>query len=240
MKTWVGNTAQGVTPDMAFQALRRRATPFQGGVFVSDGDVTDIPGLGRVRHIVDADRRTIVNTTMPEHLLHPGNVFRSIVREGDDLFVVTHGYGTGVWPKANEVAARRLWPKVDSGIRDELNPPLPLGYPMDEMNAIPGGTSPTQPDVHGSFSGNGASPLQSANLMPYDLFGRAKPMTDAAARQSVAGGLLGILQEAIQRDTSRSNEDVDPNPQGVLPQATASQPTQPVRRLVRMGTSYRN
>jgi hypothetical protein len=62
-KTWVGKTTQGVTPEMAFQALRGRATPLQGGVSVSDGDMTDIPGFGRVRHIVDADRRTIVNTT---------------------------------------------------------------------------------------------------------------------------------------------------------------------------------
>jgi hypothetical protein len=112
----------GATPEAAFEALRRHATPFQGRMWASDGDVTDIPRLGRVRHIVDRERFTIVNTTMDGHILHPGNVFRSIVQEGDDLYVVTQGYGVGRFPRKNELIAPFAWRSVDLEIRDKLSP----------------------------------------------------------------------------------------------------------------------
>jgi hypothetical protein len=233
-KTWVGKTTQGVTPEMAFQALRGRATPLQGGVSVSDGDMTDIPGFGRVRHIVDADRRTIVNTTMPEHRLHPGNVLRSIVQEGDDLFVVTQGYGTGVWPGPNEVAGPRLWPAVDIGIRNELNPQSPLGYPMDEMNAVAGSRNPARSDTHGSVSGNGISPIQSASWTPFSSIDGATGMTGATGKPNGAGGLLGLLHEAMRQGELQPDAGLDPNPQSAPAQAAAIQSTQPIRRLVRM------
>jgi len=137
-RSWIGSTSQGNTPQQAFDSLSRHATPFQGGVQSVDGGVIDIPMLGRVRQIVDPDRLTIVNTTEPGHQLYPGNVFRSIVQEGDDLYVLTQGYGTGVLPALNEFAAPRVWRLANLGIRRELNPYPLLGYPMDEMNAIAG------------------------------------------------------------------------------------------------------
>jgi len=134
-RNWVGNVSLGHTPEDAFAALSTRATPFQSGPSV-DGGVVDIPILGPVRQLVDPDHLTIVNTTMPGHLLHPGNVFRSIVRQGDDLYAVTHGYGTGALPKLNGFGGPRVWNFLDLGVRGELNPGEPLyGYPMDEMNA---------------------------------------------------------------------------------------------------------
>jgi hypothetical protein len=87
-KTWIGSVNGGVTPEQAFESLSRHATPFQSVTSV-DGGIVDIPGFGPVRQHVDPDRLTIVNTTEPGHLLHPGNVFRSIVREGNDLYAVT-------------------------------------------------------------------------------------------------------------------------------------------------------
>lgn len=93
----------------------------------------DVPGLGPVRQHVDDDRLSIVNTTMPGHFLHPGNVFRSIDQRGDDLYVVTEGYGTGILPHLNE-KGEFIWSLPDHRIRRELNPYSQLGYPMDEMN----------------------------------------------------------------------------------------------------------
>jgi len=131
---WVGSTRQGNTPQSAFEALKRHATPFQGDQISADGAVIDVRNLGPTRQHVDDDRLAIVNTTMPDHVLHPGNVFRSIVQRGDDLYVVTEGYGTGILPFANE-EGKFIWSWPDHKIRRELNPYSPLGYPMDETNA---------------------------------------------------------------------------------------------------------
>ncbi|WP_439369551.1 hypothetical protein [Bradyrhizobium sp. DASA03120] len=131
---WVGSTTQGNTPQSAFESLKRHATPFQGDQISADGAVIDVRGLGPIRQHVDDDRLTIVNTTMPGHVLHPGNVFRSIVQRGDDLYVVTEGYGTGILPGPNE-GGKFIWSWPDHKIRRELNPYPTLGYPMDEMNA---------------------------------------------------------------------------------------------------------
>ena len=135
IKTWIGSVAQGNTLRQAYEALLRHATPFQRETSVDGGEV-DIPIVGRVRQRLDPDRLTVVNTTAPGHLLHPGNVHRSIVQEGDDFYVVTHGYGTGILPRQNEEYAGNLWWIPDHNIRHELNPYKPLGYPMDEMNAV--------------------------------------------------------------------------------------------------------
>ncbi len=137
-KTWVGSISRGHTPEQAFEALSWHATPFQRVKSV-DGGTVEIPGVGPVRQLVDPDRLTIVNTTLPGHLLHPGNVFRKIVQEGDDLYVVTQGYGTGIFPTVNELGAGSLWSGVDSNVFMKLNPPLKpfeYDYPMDEMNVV--------------------------------------------------------------------------------------------------------
>jgi hypothetical protein len=130
-----------VTPKQAFESLSRHATPLQRVTSV-DGGIVDIPLLGPVRQHVDPDRLTIVNTTEPGHLLYPGNVFRKIVREGNDLYVVTEGYGTGMYPGVNERFAPWGWSEPDGEMRVELNNQI-RGYPMDEMNVV-AGTSATR------------------------------------------------------------------------------------------------
>ncbi len=122
-KTWVGRMTHGVGPRQAFESLSRHATPLQGVTSV-DGGTVNIPLAGPVRQFVDPDRLMIVNTTEPSHVLHPGNVHRSIVREGEDLYVVTHGYGTGILPTANAYAASRMWKSVDNKVLRELNPEI--------------------------------------------------------------------------------------------------------------------
>lgn len=140
IKTWIGSLPQGNTPRQAYEALLRHATPFQREVSIDGGEV-HVPFAGRVRQHVDPDRLTVVNVTLPDHHLYPGNVHRSIVQEGDDLYVVTHGYGTGVFPRLNERIAEAAWCEPDHKIRHELNPYKSPGYPMDEMNAGAGATA---------------------------------------------------------------------------------------------------
>ena len=145
-KTWVGSTSAGVTPQQVFESLSRHATPFQSQTSVDSG-VVHIPILGPVRQIVNPDRLTIVNTTEPDHWLYPGNVHRSIMQEGNDLYVVTHGFGTGVFPWLNEHLAPAGWKEPDLMIRAELNNQYLPGYPMDEMNAVAGTGASAAPPV---------------------------------------------------------------------------------------------
>jgi hypothetical protein len=141
-RTWIGNIKRGATADAAFELLRRHATPDQGGrriesadeavrggnPFGRANDKTDIPTFGGfssapVKHEIFPEHRTVVNTTREGHPLHPGNVHRRIVQEGDDLYVVTDGYGTGLNLPGYKPWARRIWSNVDQNIHDEFNPP---------------------------------------------------------------------------------------------------------------------
>lgn len=151
IRRWVGSISQGNTPQQAYEALLRHATPFQRETSV-DGVEIDIPVVGPVRQQVDPGRLTVVNTTLPGHVLHSGNVHRSIVQEGDDLYVVTHGYGTGIFPQQNEKRAESVWRRSDHNIRHELSPYSALGYPMDEINAVPGALARPRGELRGLVS----------------------------------------------------------------------------------------
>lgn len=123
-RSWIGHASDGITPRQAFDPLLRHATPLQRGV-AEDGKTTAIPILGTVRHRVDPDRLTVVNTTEPDHWLDPGEVRRSIIQDGDDLYVQSDGDGTGIFPDLNEFFAKWwVWPYVDNDIRHELNPQI--------------------------------------------------------------------------------------------------------------------
>jgi hypothetical protein len=151
IKRWVGSISQGNSPQQAFEALLRHATPFQNETSV-DGGTVNILGAAPVKQRVDPDRLMVINTTEPDHPLFPGNVHRSILQEGDDLYVVTHGYGTGVLPRENEWLVSKIWIEPDHNIRHELNPYKSFGNPMDEMNAVPGAVSPPRAEVRGIVS----------------------------------------------------------------------------------------
>jgi hypothetical protein len=159
---WVGSAGQGEGPRSAFEALKRHAIPLQGDQGSAEGDVKQVRGFGPIRQHVDDDHMTVVNTTMPGHLLHPGNVIRSVVQRGDDLYVVTEGYGTGALPSLNE-GGRFIWSLPDHEIRHELNPHAMLGYPMDEMNA------PSATGVRAPTEGQPSSSAQPADRPEYRL-----------------------------------------------------------------------
>ena len=109
------------------------ATPFQREPSFNGKEV-EIPVLGPVRQFVDPDRLMVVNSPCLSTDFIPVTFIVGSSR-GDDLYVVTHGYGTGVLPLANEWGAKGMWSFPDRNIHQELNP-QPLGYPVDEMNAI--------------------------------------------------------------------------------------------------------
>lgn len=124
-RTWVGNLRQGITPEAAFEALRYHAVPNQTGRIFNTGDISNIRGpfrefpvasAGEVVHYVFPDAFTIVNTTLPGHIFYPGNVFRTIVQEGNDIYVVTHGYGTDDYKNIMETFAQPLRHEVTTRI----------------------------------------------------------------------------------------------------------------------------
>jgi hypothetical protein len=198
LKNWVGSISQGNTAQQAFEALSPRATPFQSGPSVDGG--VEIPGAGPVRQFVDPEHLTIVNTTQPGHILHAGNVFRSIVQEGDNLYVVTHGYGTGIFPTQNKVAAPCLWGVTDLGIRRELNPYTLLGYPMDEINASAdvGSRCNARPSENAASPAVGNGSFSQAGLDPANPMQPAPPQT---------GGMPDIVSTRPVRSLGRVNGD---------------------------------
>jgi hypothetical protein len=156
-ETWVGNVKQGTTVEAAFEALRHHAAPFQERRVSKTGDVTDILGRvgGRVSHFVFPEHLTIVNTTLPGHVFDPGNVSRKIVQKGDDIYVVTQGYGTGFFRNENEKLSPYLWELVDSGIRSRLNRPTGAHDIDNIMNT-------TIPEMHGA-GGNAFGPAAASS-----------------------------------------------------------------------------
>jgi hypothetical protein len=106
----------GCTPQNVFNQLRRYPAPFSNGNPVNTGDVSDIPGLGRVVHTVDPTHCSITNTALPGHRLYPGEVTRSVVEQDGMISVVTDGTGDGSYAWENEVLADPLWGAVDWNI----------------------------------------------------------------------------------------------------------------------------
>jgi hypothetical protein len=145
---------------------------------VATGDTTYIPLLGYVEHYVFPDRLTVVNTTVQgSHFLDPGNVWRSVVQRGDDIYIVTEGYGVGIAPDQNRLLGPVAFRTADLQIRAFLKPDgVPLGYPMDELNLVAGitGTS-ARPESSASLSArvadNGTINFQEADstgVQPWD------------------------------------------------------------------------
>jgi hypothetical protein len=127
-------------------------------------DDTDILHYAPIKHEIFPGERTIVNTTKRGHPLYSGNVHRTVVQEGDDLYVVTHGYGTG--RKLPDAFSRWLWQKVDEKIRDEFKPPSTFDA-FTPPHLLPGpdpsgniwpllGPSPDWPTTRGQMHRSGA------------------------------------------------------------------------------------
>lgn len=151
-----------MTARAVFEALRYHAAPFQSNRIARDGDETGIPGLGKVKHFVFPEQMTIVNTTLPGHLLHSGNVFRRVVQDGDDIYIETEGYGTGLFPRSNERAASGLWEQVDQSIRRWVNSLVPTSYRENFSSANAADVHEAGGDIQSAIQSNQAD---AANTM---------------------------------------------------------------------------
>ena len=77
---------------------------------VSTGDETVVDLFGAVTHIVDNDKRVLVNLTTPTHDLHNGYVIRHPYSDGSGrVFVQSIGFGTGAMATLNELGANVTW-----------------------------------------------------------------------------------------------------------------------------------
>lgn len=185
-ETWVGKVSQGVTLAAAFEALRHHAAPLQERRVSRTGDVTLIPLgrlAGRVTHYVFPEHLTIVNTTLPGHRFHPGNVSRRIVQRDDDIYVVSEGYGIGDHRDENEFIAPKLWKAVDLSIRSRLNRPAGAHDIDNVMNT-------TIPEMHGA-GGNVFGPAPTDSRAPTSL-----PGMPATGPRPFLPGALGTTPTA--------------------------------------------
>ena len=80
--------------------------------------------FGFVAHTVDPEGLTITNTTLPGHLLYPGTVFREVQERGDEIWIVSKGYGNGILPWFNERFAPGLFQLLDTMVALTLRPEL--------------------------------------------------------------------------------------------------------------------
>jgi hypothetical protein len=79
---------------------------------VSTGDTTNVELFGPVTHIVDSDKRVLVNKTTPTHTLHNGFVVRHVWSEGPKVYVQSIGFGVGQYARANEIPSGVVWGSV--------------------------------------------------------------------------------------------------------------------------------
>lgn len=85
-----------------------------------------IPGLGPVRVTAEEANQCTRNETMEGHQLHPSAVTRCIRREGDKVYIDTHGVGIGPMLWLNERLAPFVWKPVDYRVFEYLNPALTI------------------------------------------------------------------------------------------------------------------
>ncbi|BDD06013.1 hypothetical protein [Aureibacter tunicatorum] len=107
----------------AYQSLRQNAAPGAEGTQVAESDagtLLNVSLLGTVKSLADESTLSVVNKTMPGHMLHPGAVLRQVVLSDRKLMIRTTGIGKGVFPKLNNLLASTIWEPVDAKIRESL------------------------------------------------------------------------------------------------------------------------
>lgn len=79
---------------------------------VSTGDTTNVDLFGPVTHIVDNEKRVLVNKTTVTHTLHNGFVVRHVWAEGPKVYVQSIGFGVGKYARANEIPSGLVWGSI--------------------------------------------------------------------------------------------------------------------------------
>jgi len=102
-----------LTRDDIFGIVRRCPTPFQCGAPVNTGDISYVPGLGRVLHVVDESNYAVFNITLDTHTFYPGYVYRNAAIINGVPGILTYGEGTGAFGTLNRIAAPPVWAAQD-------------------------------------------------------------------------------------------------------------------------------
>lgn len=68
-----------------------------------------IPDAGTVEHVVDFRNLTVYNVTTAEHIFHPGHVARSVVVQGEAIYIRSVGEGIGPNRDFNLEVAGSTW-----------------------------------------------------------------------------------------------------------------------------------
>jgi len=105
-----------------FDVLRRFPAPGAHGLYAVTSDVESFARpFGWVSHEVDLMNYRLKNITIEgRHLLHPGEVLRSVVSSSSGVSISTFGSGTGRFATYNEKFAKLVWGNVDRQIRNEF------------------------------------------------------------------------------------------------------------------------
>lgn len=106
----------------AFEQLVSLPAPGPTAPATAEGTLNRIPGLGSVISTVNREAGTVTNEAQPGHLLYPGTVTSSIVREGDVVYAQRVGTGTGALGRLNEQVSTPFWNLVDERIARRMNP----------------------------------------------------------------------------------------------------------------------
>ena len=62
-----------------------------------------------MEHFVIQRSLTIVNTTLPNHFFHPGEVYRSVYSNGFSISIRSEGQGYGRLAVTNRLSAPTVW-----------------------------------------------------------------------------------------------------------------------------------
>jgi hypothetical protein len=104
----------GCTVQAVRDALYRYATPSSGGsTAIKSGDMSNVPFLGSVYHIINSITGTLVNVTQPGHRFYPGTVERGVGLDNGTIYVWSYGTGTGNYGWLNERASNPVWTTTD-------------------------------------------------------------------------------------------------------------------------------
>lgn len=127
-------TTPGCTAETAYAALLRFAVPGnpKAGHAAWDGQEATAAFLGvpvgQVTVNVDANRKAVVNRTLPDHILHDGFAQRQIVVEGSTVFVRHYGEGVNRSQDLmfqNKLLAPAAFRESIAQMREALQPPGP-------------------------------------------------------------------------------------------------------------------
>jgi hypothetical protein len=122
------------TTSQVFLLLREHPTPVDRNTPINTCDVTYIPPLvssfpsfSRIGHVISYVNPTalsVTNVTLPDHVLYPGQVARSVINDSGFIYILTVGTGDPIdaWWWDNEVfwtqTAPLIWNPVDQKIND--------------------------------------------------------------------------------------------------------------------------